>query len=119
MVKKLEVNRISISDLQRKYPNLFSTSNNDVFSILSIDVEGGSEEVIDSIDFSFSKPDIILIELLKPVFGKGLEISEFSKLSSDSCYLRLVNEGYVYVGGNTMTQYFVLKSHLVMQDSSF
>lgn len=106
-IQEIVPKSLSIKDLQMRYPNLFESSDNDTFSILSIDVEGNQLEVLNTVDWQLSQPDLILIEIFEPVWGKGPRAPTLSSAREDSTVKVLLDLGYQWVGGNTMTQFFV------------
>lgn len=99
---------IQISDLQEEYEDLFSNGSNDIFSVLSIDVEGDQLDVLETIDWNHSWPSIILIEenMYRKELGYIFDVLEIIKQPSIQKLLRI---GYEYIGGNSMTHYLMLK----------
>ena len=107
-IERIVPKSLSIRDLQMTYLNLFESNDNDLFSILSIDVEGNQLEVLKTVDWQLSRPDLILIEIFEPIWGKGPKAPILSSAREDSTVKLLLDLGYQWIGGNTMTQFFVI-----------
>ena len=106
-IQEIVPQSILISDLQKRYPGLFGSSENEAFSILSIDVEGNELEVLNTVDWQLSRPNLVLIEIFEPIWGKGPKAPAFSNAHENTTVKVLLEMGYQWIGGNTMTQFFI------------
>ena len=99
---------IQIRDLHEEFKDLFSNGSNNIFSILSIDVEGSQLDVLETIDWHHSWPSIILIE--ENIYHKQLGYSfDVLQIIKQPAIQELLSNGYEYIGGNSMTHYFMTK----------
>jgi hypothetical protein len=99
---------IQIRDLQMDFKDLFSNGVNDVFSILSIDVESDQQDVLETIDWNHSWPTIILIE--ENMYSKRKDyIVDVSQIIKQPAIQELLSNGCEYLGGNSMTHYLMKK----------
>jgi hypothetical protein len=100
--------RPTITTLKRIYSdsNIFlKGSQEPIYSILIIDVEGFELNVLGSNDWSLLSPDIIVIEIC---FLGEIDLHNFTliRLEGSRTHEYLLEKNYFYYGGNGFSQYY-------------